>query len=203
MAYYFNFCLAHNLYITFYTYKNDFHKRINVYKITALVLSIIILICSIIINHKITTTTNQFTVSFYPVFYLGVFYFAGGCACLYIIMKIIYVHSRQEEFFSFLNQGKSDTRKALISVFVKKHILYLITFLICYLPNNLILIIQIFSKYKICDMCEYYAFVVYLMSSSCLISFCIKLTEPYMQKYIKVVINFLARREFTKVNYHY
>lgn len=199
LAYFFNACLAHNLYITFYTYKNDYHKRIYVYKITALVLSIIVLLGSILFNNKTTVTTVQFTVAFYPLYYLGLFYFAGGCVCFFIILKIIYVHSRQEEFFSFLNQGKSEKRRNLITLFVKKQVLYLISFLICYLPNNIILLIQIFSKYRICDNCEYYAFVVYLISASSLLTFIIKLTEPYMKKYVRMVINFLTRQESKKV----
>ena len=37
------------------------------------------------------------------------------------------------------------------------------------------------------------------MSLSCAISFAIKMTEPYMQKYIKIVINFLFRKPVDNV----
>lgn len=199
LAYFFNACLAHNLYITFYTYKNDFHKRIYVYKITALVLSIVIFFISLIFNNRNNLTTVKFSVSYYPIVYLGFFYLLGGALCLYIIAKIFYVHSKKEELFYFLNQGNCQNRKELISLFLKKHISYLISFLICFFPNNIILIIQIFSYYKICNDCQYYSIVIYLMSSSCLITFMIKLTEPYMQKYLKLIVNFLYKRKFGSV----
>ncbi len=201
LAYYFNACLAHNLYITFYTYKNNFHKRIYYYQISALVFSIIIFFISLIFNNKTNFTTLQFSVSYYSNFYLGLIYFGGACVCVYIISKIIYVQSRKQEFFSFLNQSHSEKRKELITQFIRKHIMYLILFLVCYFPNNIILIVQIFSQYKICSECQYYSFVIYLMSSSCFISFLIKLSEPYMKKYLQVVIIFLQKREIKKVFY--
>jgi len=144
-------------------------------------------------------TTIQFSVSYYSNFFLGLFYFGGVGLCFYIIAKILYVQSRKQEFFSFLNQGHSENRKELIRQFVRKHILYLISFLVCYFPNNTILFIQIFSKYKICSECQYYSFVIYLMSSSCLISFLIKLSEPYMKKYLQVIMIFLQKREIRTV----
>ena len=161
--------------------------------------SILIFFISLIFNNKTHFTTLQFSVSYYSNFYLGLFYFGGGCLCVYIITKIFYVQSRKQEFFSFLNQGHSEQRKELIRQFVRKHILYLVFFLVCYFPNNIILIIQIFSKYKICNECQYYSVVIYLMSSSCLISFLIKLSEPYMKKYLQIVMVFVQKREIRKV----
>lgn len=199
LAYYFNACLAHNLYITFYTYKNNFHKRIYYYQISALVFTILIFLISLVFNNKTHFTTLQFSVSYYSNLYLGLFYFGGGCLCIYIITKIFYVQSRKQEFFSFLNQSHSDQKKELITQFVKKHISYLVMFLVCYFPNNIILIIQIFSKYKICSQCQLYSIVIYLMSSSCLISFLIKLSEPYMKKYLQIVIVFIQKQEIRKV----
>jgi hypothetical protein len=114
-------------------------------------------------------------------------------------MKMIYVQSKKSEFFSFLEQGKNDNKKNIIKEFVKKHISYLLLFLICYLPNNLIILIQIFSKQRICSDCFWLSFVIYLMSSSALITFFIKFTEPYMQKYIKYIVNLIKERKVTQV----
>jgi len=199
LVYYFNACLAHNLYITFYTYKNDFHKRIHYYKISALVLSLIVFILTFLFNSSQNVSTNQFSISHYPNLFIGCFYSIGLAICAYIITKIIYVQSKKSEFFSFLEQGKSDYKKKMIIQFVKKHILYLVLFLICYLPNNVIILIQLFLNYRICSDCFWLSFVIYLMSSSAFITFIIKLTEPYMRKYLKLIVVFIKERKITQV----
>lgn len=199
LVYYFNACLAHNLYITFYTYKNDFHKRIYYYKISALIFSLIVIIVSFLFNSLQNISTNQFSISYYPNIFIGCFYLICLSICVYIITKILYVQSKKSEFFSFLEQGKSNYKKKMIIEFVRKHISYLICFLLCYLPNNVIILIQLFSRYRICNDCFWLSFLIYLMSSSALITFLIKFTEPYMQKYTKLIIVFLKERKFTKV----
>jgi hypothetical protein len=79
-------------------------------------------------------------------------------------------------------------------LFIRRHIIFLILFLICYMPNNIILLVQTFSEYKICEDCGTYCFLYYIMSVSCSITFALKMTEPYMRKYFKIVAYFIFRK---------
>lgn len=179
----------------FYAYKNTYDKRIYVYKISALVGSVFIFILSLIFNKGSNVKSVQFTVSYYPFGFMAFFYFLCAVIIGYIIVKVVYVIKRGNDI-SFLLQGNmSEYRKHLITLFVKRHISFLLFFIICYLPNNLILFLQIFMSYKICYDCQYFSAIIYLISLSGTISFMIKLSEPYMQKYFKNVYNFVFRKE--------
>jgi hypothetical protein len=198
LAYYFNACIAHNLYMTFYGYKNTFDKRIYVYKTGALAGSVIILIISLLFNTGYEKSV-QFSMNYYHFAYIGLFYFSGGALMCYVLYKLFYVVNRREDFFSYLNQNPSKSKKKLITLFVKRHIFFLAIFIACYLPNNIILLLQIFMDYKICTNCNMFTWVIYIMSLSCTFSFVIKFSEPYMQKYIKAVFNFVFRKYDEKV----
>lgn len=196
ITYFFNACIAQNLYITFYTYKNDFDKRMKVYKVVALVGGIFVLLISIIFNNQSNLHSITFSFKFYPSWFIALFYIVGGILITFVTLKMIYVVNRRDAFFSFLNQTQGveeEFRRKLISIFLKRHLSFCLLFVICYLPNNLFLLIQIFSSLKICTDCRVYAFSVYLMSLSCTFSFIIKMSEPYMKKYIKTLAKFLYK----------
>jgi hypothetical protein len=199
LAYFFNACIAHNLYITFYAYKNTFNKRIYVYKIGALVGAIIVFIISILLNNRVSDKNEYFTVRYYPFYFIAGLYFVGGIIMVYMIFKTLYVIRKKEEFMSLLNRDENssseDVRRNILYLFIKRHILFLILFIICYAPNNVVLLVQFFTPYKICFDCNYFSIFVYAMSLSCTFSFVLKLTEPYMQKYIKLIINFILRKQ--------
>jgi hypothetical protein len=198
IAYFFNACIAHNLYITFYAYKNTFNKRIYVYKIGALVGAIVVFIVSILLNNRVSDKNEYFTVRYYPFYFIAGLYFIGGIVMVYILFKTLYVIKKKEEFMALLNRDENsasdEARRNIIYLFIKRHILFLILFIICYVPNNIVLLVQFFTPYKICFDCHYFSLFVYIMSLSCTFSFVLKLTEPYMQKYIKLIINFVARK---------
>lgn len=198
IAYFFNACIAHNLYITFYAYKNTFNKRIYIYKIGALVGAIVVLIISVLLNNRVSDKNEIFTVRYYPFFFVAGLYFAGGVLVIYILFKTLYVIREKEQFMSLLNRDENseseNIRRQILYQFIKSHISFLITFLICYVPNNVVLLVQFFTPYKICFDCHNYSIFVYLMSLSCTFSFVLKMSEPYMQKYIKLIINFVFRK---------
>lgn len=195
ITYFFNACIAHNLYTTFYTYKNNFDVRMKIYKTIALMGGIVVFLLSLVCNNRSNHTSAQFTVSYYPFFFIAVFYFMGGVTILYMVFKVSYVLKNSSSFFSFLQESPEDSPKnVLIKLFVRRNVMFILIFMVEYIPNNIILLLQIFMSYKICINCSYYAIFIYMMSLSCSISFCIKMTEPYMKKYIKVIVNFLFRK---------
>jgi hypothetical protein len=166
------------------------------YKIYAIIGLVIVLIFSYFFNHETNTTTVRFTITYYNYRYLGVFYALGLVFIIYIIVKIFNVLIRKAQFFSLLiGNSYEHQRKELLELFVRRHITFLVMFILCYLPNNLIQIIQTFLSYKLCITCEGYSVFVFLMSTSCAISFAIKMTEPYMIKYFKLVLHFVTRKQ--------
>ena len=74
-----------------------------------------------------------------------------------------------------------------------------------YLPNNFIVLMQSFSTQKICNNCSNFSFSIYLISVSCTVDFCIKLTEPYMKKYISLLFSssFGKKKEMINSNEDY
>lgn len=192
ITYFFNACIAHNLFITFYTYKNKIDERISLYKLLALVGGIATIILSLMFNHNTNVKSVKFTVSYYSFVFTAIFYIIGGIVMLYIIFRLIYIiKQRRNSMMAFLSHGdEADSKNDLVSLFVKRHLTFLLSFFCCYLPNNIIFLLQIFLSYKICNRCNYYSIFIYLMSLSCTFSFAIKLSEPYMQKYLKVIFRF-------------
>jgi hypothetical protein len=202
LSYFFNACIAHNLYITFYGYKNTYGKRIYVYKIGALVGSIFVFILSLLFNHGSYDKTELLSVKFYPLIYLGIMYLCGGVLGVYMVLKILFIIKKKNDFFGFLNKDNPDSeeRVKVLETFIKRHISFIISFLICYMPNNVFFLIQLFSWYKICLDCSPFSISVYLMSLSCTVSFVLKLSEPYMRRYIKLIFNYIFRRDVMKVD---
>ena len=197
LAYFFNACLAHNLYQTFYAYKNSYDKRLAVYKLIALFVSIGITLFSILFNDNVIDN-EKFTLSYYKIFFLASFYILGGVLIAYIIQIIVYVMMRKDELFAYGDEN-DERRKELLNIFVNRTIYYLVVFIICFAPNNIIQLLQVFSSYKICDECPGLSFSGYLASLSCSFTFCLKFTEPYMLKYLRLIKNFVLRNE-EKVN---
>jgi hypothetical protein len=166
-----------------------------IYKLIALVGGIITILLSLLFNNRQNQSSVQFTVSYYPFFFIALFYFIGGVTIIYMIIKISYVIRERGSFFNFLKESENSSKNYLITLFVKRHLSFLLFFFICFVPNNIILLLQIFMSYKICTNCSYYSIFIYLMSLSGGISFFIKLSEPYMKKYIVIVLNFVLRKD--------
>jgi hypothetical protein len=85
--------------------------------------------------------------------------------------------------FSIILEGIIDKKKEILNLFIKKQITFLTFFVLCYLPNNIIVLAEVIFKTRISS--KDLSFVIYLLSLSCLISIIIKLTDPYTKKYFK------------------
>ena len=106
ITYWFNACLAHNLYITFYSYKNTYPNRIKFYKIGSFVVIGVILIFSLMCHQGIrgSRPNNIFLADYYGDFYLGVIYLFGLITILYILHKLYYILKRKEADFTFTGE---------------------------------------------------------------------------------------------------
>ena len=195
ITYFFAACIAHNLYCTFHNYKNDFDMRLQKYKIYAMTGGIFLLFISLIITKQYTpTSTIKCSLSYFPNWFSVILYFLGGLGMIYIIIKTIFVLKKKGSFLKFMfknTQNEEDNfQHKIVALFISRHLMFCYAFLGCFGPNNFVIIYQAFVKTKICTNCNMYSFMVYLVSLSCTIDFCIKLTEPYMKKYLRLL--FLA-----------
>ena len=200
ITYFFACCIAHNLYCTFHNYKNDFEIRLKKYKIYALTMGIIIFLLSLIFNkHNSSMTNVKYSMEYFPSWLVLFLYFLGAYAMIYIIIKTIFVIKKKGSFLKFMFKNtqneKDNFQHQIVALFISRHLLFCYVFIGLYIPNNFVIILQSFTDTKICTNCSGYSFMIYLISLSCTVDFCIKITEPYMKKYINLLLITFFRRK--------
>lgn len=200
ITYFFACCIAHNLYCTFHNYKNDFEIRSKKYKIYALTMGIIIFLLSLIFNkHNSSMTNVKYSMEYFPSWLVLFLYFLGAYAMIYIIIKTIFVIKKKGSFLKFMFKNtqneKDNFQHQIVALFISRHLLFCYVFIGLYIPNNFVIILQSFTDTKICTNCSGYSFMIYLISLSCTVDFCIKITEPYMKKYINLLLITFFRRK--------
>ena len=200
ITYFFACCIAHNLYCTFHNYKNDFDIRSKKYKIYALTMGIFIFFASIIFNKHNTSMTNvKYSMEYFPPWLVIFLYLLGTCAMIYIIIKTIFVIKKKGSFLKFMfknSQNEKDSfQHQIVALFISRHLLFCYVFIGLFIPNNFVMILQSFSTSKICTNCNGYSFMIYLISLSCTVDFCIKISEPYTKKYISLLLITFFRKQ--------
>lgn len=101
--------------------------------------------------------------------------------------------------FKLILEGILDKKKEILNLFIKKQITFLTFFVLCYLPNNIIILSEVIFKTRISN--KDLSFVIYLLSLSCLMSIIIKLTDPYTKKYFKNIYYLIFKSNGT-VNFN-
>jgi len=200
ITYFFACCIAHNLYCTFHNYKNDFEIRLKKYKIYAMTMGIIIFLLSLIFNkHNSSMTNVKYSMEYFPSWLVLFLYFLGAYAMIYILIKTIFVIKKKGSFLKFMFKNtqneKDNFQHQIVALFISRHLLFCYVFIGLYIPNNFVIILQSFTDTKICTNCSGYSFMIYLISLSCTVDFCIKITEPYMKKYISLLLITFFRRK--------
>lgn len=205
ITYFFACFIAHNLYCTFHNYKNDFDIRLKKYKIYTLTIGLIIFFLSFIFNKsKSSMTSVKYSMEYFPAWLVISLYLLGAYAMIYIIIKTIFVIKKKGNFMKFMfknTQNESDNlQHQIVAIFISRHLLFCYVFIGLFLPNHFILLLQSFSKDKICTNCSSFSFSIYLISVSCTVDFCIKLSEPYMKKYISLLLTTFFRKKNDEIN---
>ena len=210
ITYFFACCIAHNLYCTFHNYKNDFDLRLKKYKVYAVTMGIFIFSFSFIFNkHNSSMKSVKYSMVYFPSWLIICLYFLGAFAMIYIIIKTIFVIKKKANFLKFMFKNTQDEKDnfqhQIVALFISRHLLFCYAFIALFIPNNFILILQSFRDTKICKNCSGYSFMIYLISLSCTVDFCIKITEPYMQKYINLLLLTFFRKnpQFSNSNEDY
>ena len=205
ITYIFACFIAHNLYCTFHNYRNDFYIRIKKYKIYSLTVGIFIFLLSLFFNKSNSLMTSvKYSMEFFPSWMIIALYLLGAFVMIYIFIKTIFVIKKKGSFMKFMFkniQSENDNfQHQIVAIFISRHLLFCYVFIGLYLPNNFIMLLQAFSKEKICTNCNGFAFSIYLISLSCIVDFCIKISEPYMKKYISLLLSTFFRKKDEVIN---
>ena len=205
ITYIFACFIAHNLYCTFHNYKNDFYIRINKYKIYCITIgTFVFLLCLFFQNSNSSVNSVKYNLAFYPSWLVISLYFLGAFAMIYIFIKTIFVIKKKGSFMKFMFKNikseKDNLQHQVVAIFISRHLLFCYVFIGLYLPNHFIVLYQVFSKEKICNNCSGFSFSIYLISLSCTVDFCIKISEPYMKKYISLLLTTFFRKKNDELN---
>ena len=205
ITYIFACFIAHNLYCTFHNYKNDFYIRINKYKIYCITIgTFVFLLCLFFQNSNSSVNSVKYNLAFYPSWLVISLYFLGAFAMIYIFIKTIFVIKKKGSFMKFMFKNikseKDNLQHQVVAIFISRHLLFCYVFIGLYLPNHFIVLYQAFSKEKICNNCSGFSFSIYLISLSCTVDFCIKISEPYMKKYISLLLTTFFRKKNDELN---
>lgn len=200
MTYYFNLCIAKNIANAFVDSKDDYHKRVQFYKLFAFITCMILFFIAIILNSR-SVNKPSFTANYYPSYYIGIFYFLLMCLMIYVGRKLwLILKHRRQQMQSTINFCKDPTEQRAINSFTRQHTLFVVFFIVCYLPNNVIQFTSVFMENKILtkglkDESWIYSLFILLLSSSCTITFIIKLTDPYVRRYIGVAFSIMTLKK--------
>ena len=205
ITYIFACFIAHNLYCTFHNYKNDFYIRINKYKIYCITIgTFVFLLCLFFQNSNSSVNSVKYNLAFCPSWLVISLYFLGAFAMIYIFIKTIFVIKKKGSFMKFMFKNikseKDNLQHQVVAIFISRHLLFCYVFIGLYLPNHFIVLYQAFSKEKICNNCSGFSFSIYLISLSCTVDFCIKISEPYMKKYISLLLTTFFRKKNDELN---
>ena len=205
ITYIFACFIAHNLYCTFHNYKNDFNIRISKYKIYCVTIgTFVFLLCLFFQNSNSSANSVKYNLAFFPSWLVISIYFLGAYAMIYIFIKTIFVIKKKGSFLKFMFKNikneYDNLQHQIVAIFISRHLLFCYVFIGLYLPNHFIVLYQAFSKEKICNNCSGFSFSIYLISLSCTVDFCIKITEPYMKKYISLLLTTFFRKKNDQIN---
>ena len=90
---------------------------------------------------------------------------------------------------------KSNSRKKTFGEFVDRSLMHSFSFIFCYLPNNIFVLIQINNEGNICSQyCGIFRIFVFTLSLTCLISVMIKLRDPYFKSFVYEFFQKICRK---------
>ena len=184
-------CLTHNIYASFYISTIDPNKKIIEYKYKLIIYLFIFFIITIFgikfTDKKISSKSFSFMKN-YRTIYIILFYFAGLFVLGYIIWYIYYIRVKKDQSFS-LNRKSIESFKKIINSIVFIYILFIIYFLIIFVPANILIIMKYISislNYE-----NFYSefIIMILISLYGIFIFCVKLlTNPVTLNYFLSIV---------------
>lgn len=205
LVYYFNFCITHNLYHTLHSHSLQIEKRMKYYKIFGILGSLIVLIISILVSHVLSQHNfvnllhfeNTFVICYYLIGFIVIIYIS------YKLLLIIWFHKKRK-FYGVskiiedeIKENLLQNKIIIVENYVKQNIFLLLLFLICYTPNNIIILTNLMNigGVKISSNENNWVFLFQIfLSSSCFLTIIVKISEIYMIKLLKKFYYFLEKK---------
>ena len=216
-CYYFNCCIAHNIYETYFSYNKSFEKREKKYYIYG-VSSIILMIYLSFHFHESSSLKEierdeiHFTLKMFNQVFVCLFYLLTLVMMVYMCLKIIlvlkglktYNFELYSTFISDSQESQENSRivlvKQLVTSFVKRNLLFTLSFVFGNAPNNICAIYMIlFNKSKI-KIFHFRRWNTFFMSLNLLISLIVILMDPCIRIYLKYMIqHYLFGKDIKKM----
>lgn len=184
-------CLTHNIYASFYISTIDPNKRIVEYKYKLIIYLFIFFIITMIsikfTDKKISSKSFSFMRN-YRTIYIILFYFAGLIILGYIIWNLYYIRAKKIQSLS-LSRKSLQSFKKIINSIVFIYILFIIYFLIIFVPANILILLKYISFAL--NFENYYSefIIMVLISLYGIFIFCVKLlTNPVTSNYFLSIV---------------
>ena len=184
-------CLTHNIYASFYISIIDPNKRIIEYKYKLIIYFFIFFIITMFgikfTDKKISSKSFSFMRN-YRTIYIILFYFAGLLVLGYIIWNMYYIRVKNNQSFS-LNRKSIESFKQIINSIVFIYILFIIYFLIIFVPANILIILKYISISLNFENFYSEFIIMILISLYGLFIFCVKLlANPVTLNYFLSIV---------------
>ena len=172
-------CLTHNIYGSFYNSTIDPNKRIKEYKyklIIYLFIFFIITMLSIKFTDKQISSKSFSFMKNYRTIYIILFYFAGLLVLGYIIWNLYYIRVKKLQSLS-LSRKSIENIKQIINSIVFIYLLFIIYFLIIFVPANILILLKYFSFSMNFENFYSEFIIMILISLYGIFIFCVKLLK--------------------------
>jgi len=196
--YFWNACLTHNMYVTYFKYENYYNKRLLYYKYQSIVYIFILLFFTLFnINFDNENFNNKdFSfLNFYNDNYLNLYFLITVLILIYIITKLYYKLKKKAMIFSFDVNERDLYRRKNFHLIIKRQIIFIWYFVITYLPLTINMIIKITFNYKNFESYYFSFFINIMVSFNTTFIFIVKLSDPILRDFL---INLLYLKNNTK-----
>ena len=196
--YFWNACLTHNMYVTYFKYENYYNKRLLYYKYQSVAYIFIFLFFTLF---NINFENEDFNkkdfsfLNFYNDNYLNLYFLITVFILIYILTKLYYKLKKKEMIFSFDNSEKDLYRRKNFHLIIKRQIIFIWYFVITYLPLSINMIIKITFNYKNFESYYLSFFINIMVSFNTTFIFIVKLSDPILRDFL---INLLYLKNDTK-----
>ena len=190
--YFWNSCLVHNIYVTYYNYKKSLDKRIKFYKYQGIIYSLIVLFITFFNVHFESKNIMSKTFSFTKVYnpnYLTLFYLIALIFQVFIIYNIYFIFKKDTDFLTLsIDDSRNIAIRRLFKQLIYRHLVFIIYFILSYFPMTICMIIRTIFNYENFESFYLNFFCLSLISLYGTLIFCIKLTDPVMRGFLYNII---------------
>ena len=190
--FFWNCCLVHNIYVTYYNYKKSLEKRVKFYKYQGVIYSLIVLFITFFNVQFETKNILSQTFSFskvYNINYITLYYLITLIFQVYMIYNIYYIFKKDTDILILnIDDNRNNTIRKLFKQLINRHLFFIIYFLIANLPMSICMIIRTIFNYENFESFYLNFFCLSLISLYGLLIFGIKLTDPVMREFLYNII---------------